>query len=570
MRSLKTHLYQKGAKTHTAPYSAAAQLVQFEREEFIDAIVGSASCLVFGAERVIINLDWEAKSFVWVALTKSLPSLALSRDQFINMCLLSGTSILSCMPDLDLELPIAQVQAARAMVTRVGNDVFSLFHESKDDSYRTLFQKAQFSIRYPVVTVADGQVEPLNWQSGPSDAHEFIGQRLPVELYLYLARGIAGPRVLNWRTKMQILETPPLDGGVSQTYKDVVQEKLRPLRVQSLALLTQSLNRYYQKSDVDVACWWSSGAKTPLGLPDATEPTKAAKAVLVKSESAKQNSDASQGSSTLWDIIKSSSTEEKDTLTVLSRSAGPESKLRAVQDIRINTTSRFLMDRDYIGSDRKLSAWGRALNTAFARAISDGAEPTSSQWSEIEEAIFMAFELLRLDVLNGQNMFPATTYSGAPMRGSDTDKAHALLISRIASLRTFKHHTIGYTGPLSRHLLAYHQLAASVRGSLRDLVEMHACNLFLSGSVARDLPNAEYNALGASLPFGEEPDLGLALVVKSYLDEMAQAPSKRQDISKWFNHALDIPGDLEKTFELWDAVSRHVSGFPIVRGTDES
>lgn len=177
----------------------------------------------------------------------------------------------------------------------------------------------------------------------------------------------------------------------------------------------------------------------------------------------------------------------------------------------------------------------------------------ASMSTEVEEAVLMAFELLRLDILNNKAMFPS--YSGQPLRGTETDKANTLLISRIACLGLFHHKAIGYTGPLSRHLLAYHQMIAAVRSSLRDLVEMHGNCMLLSGAVSRDLLPTELAALGASLPFLHEPDLGLALMVKSYLDELANDVGKRTDIRGWFSHATDLYGDLEKAWNLWDAVS---------------
>jgi len=144
---------------------------------------------------------------------------------------------------------------------------------------------------------------------------------------------------------------------------------------------------------------------------------------------------------------------------------------------------------------------------------------------------------------------------GAPMRGSETDKAYTLLLSRIACLGTFHHKEIGFTGPLSRHLLGYHQMISAVRGSLRDLVEVHALSMFMSGAVSREVEPIVYTTVGANLPFVEEPDLGLSLVVKSYLDEASNDPNKRSDIERWFNHAYDIKGDLKKAWMMWGAVS---------------
>jgi hypothetical protein len=104
-------------------------------------------------------------------------------------------------------------------------------------------------------------------------------------------------------------------------------------------------------------------------------------------------------------------------------------------------------------------------------------------------------------------------------------------------------------------LLGYHQMISAVRGSLRDLVEVHALSMFMSGAVSREVEPIVYTSVGANLPFVEEPDLGLSLVVKSYLDEASNDPNKRSDIERWFNHAYDIKGDLKKAWMMWGAVS---------------
>lgn len=61
-----------------------------------------------------------------------------------------------------------------------------------------------------------------------------------------------------------------------------------------------------------------------------------------------------------------------------------------------------------------------------------------------------------------------------------------MLISRVACLGSVVHQPVGYSGPLSRHLLAYHAIIAAVQTALRDLVEMSVVTMFLEGYVDRD------------------------------------------------------------------------------------
>ena len=523
-----------------------------EREGFVDGVQGSASCLVYGADRVIVNFDWEKKQVVWIGLPKCLAKLDLNRDQFINACLISGSSIMPALPELDAEGQVPKIQAARTLLKSVNHDINAILRH-KDGNYHNLFYKARFALKHPVIFASDGKVEPLEWKTGPSDAHEFIGQRLPEEIYFYLSRGLLGSRVLNWRTRMEVLEITPLDGGLSPAYKDLVQARLKPLRTRTLALMTHTLNRYYQKNDVELTCWFNNeGSKILLNIPDQSDPTKAADSWHVKTGQRPSSEEADDASSLLY-VIGSLSKDSEAKKTVTPRSSGSVPQLRDMEEVRLNTTWRFLQDRGYINTDHTLSAWGKALKAALVRAR-DSAQPSRTATpAEVDESILMALELLRLDVLGTQQMFPMPPYTGAPFRGSEADKSNALLISRVACLGSLQHAAIGYTGPLSRNLLAYHQTAAAVRNALRDLLEMHACYLLLSGAVDRKLSNNAYTDLGASLPLMNEPDVGLGLVVKSYLDELSS--SKRSDVTTWFAHALDIQGDLEKAWSIWDAVS---------------
>lgn len=61
-----------------------------------------------------------------------------------------------------------------------------------------------------------------------------------------------------------------------------------------------------------------------------------------------------------------------------------------------------------------------------------------------------------------------------------------MLISRVASFGKLRHKPIGYSGPLSRQLLAFRSLIHIVRATLRTLVEAVLAGLLLSGEADRD------------------------------------------------------------------------------------
>ena len=68
----------------------------------------------------------------------------------------------------------------------------------------------------------------------------------------------------------------------------------------------------------------------------------------------------------------------------------------------------------------------------------------------------------------------------------DIDKRNCMLVSRLACLGKFRHEPKGWSGPLSRHLLAYQSIISNVHKSLRDLLEMLLAAMLLEGLVDRD------------------------------------------------------------------------------------
>lgn len=65
--------------------------------------------------------------------------------------------------------------------------------------YVDMFCRARCVIKYHPVITDEGQVRPLNKEYAPNDIHEFIGYRLPDELYYYLMRGLISPQVSQHR-----------------------------------------------------------------------------------------------------------------------------------------------------------------------------------------------------------------------------------------------------------------------------------------------------------------------------------------------------------------------------------
>ena len=178
--------------------------------------------------------------------------------------MLAGSSLLPVFPpllDSTLYRKHFTIRNVTDLVVSSGDSVPRLCSQypaipSIKSVYLDQYKKAATRVRHHVVLTADGDVEILDKEHAPDDAHDCIGLRLPEELYMYLSRGMLRPRVLNWLTSGIVSITQPLAGGDGKAYQDLVKTQLDPLRRQALKLLTEPLHRYYQSRDMKTILWF--------------------------------------------------------------------------------------------------------------------------------------------------------------------------------------------------------------------------------------------------------------------------------------------------------------------------
>ncbi|KAI9763500.1 MAG: hypothetical protein M1835_007801, partial [Candelina submexicana] len=560
-------LQERKVNFRVAPYSAAAQLAYFERhpDQYIDAVMGSTELLIFEVEKVITEFDFGRKQFTWLSRSKCQEDLGkISNETFVDASLLSGSSLLPTFPPLENEALYRKPYNIRDvvnMLTTVGKSVAAVCTHYQDDpqvqrlAYLDRYKRGRSAVKHHVVLTADGKVGPLDGDKAPSDVHEFIGQRLPDELYFYLSRGIISSRVLEWLTSGVIWEAPPLEGGESVEYQNLIRTQLVPLRTQTLSLLAHSVHRYYQTKEIRLRFWFDRDNDGIIRLKDVTSPRDIISGWKVKESAMKANSGETQfAPSSLGSAVSALGKSAFTASTILSKDPSSQDQpivLETKDEILSNALWRFLHLRGYLNNEHSFSTWGKVLHATIS-AINPS--------DDLVEPAFLAVELLRLGLLNMAGMFPSHT--GAPIRGSETDKRNCLLVCRIACLVKLRHRPIGFTGPLSRNLLAYHSLTSTVRQSLRDLVETSLATLLLNGDAERD--RDDWEELGLELPFIDDNDCALGIAVKSYLDELAVYDDPGSEAAKnavkakgttdWIPNSVDFVGDLDRAFRLWDAI----------------
>ncbi|KAL8815851.1 MAG: hypothetical protein Q9223_005053 [Gallowayella weberi] len=595
---LKRTLHKHGFPFTVAPYSALAQLAYYEKHpcQFVDAIYGPSELFLYGVDKIITQFkllyqqdDAPAKEKPLDGPAKKSPKLSsqfipetsefLSIDRrscleelgripsslFDEALLLAGSKVLTAFPPAAKSKKTYPFRDVITLLAGFGGNVVALCNQYSDDEevqrldYLDRYKRAMTGIRHHIVITIEGDIDTLDKDNAPSDLHDCIGQRLPEELNMYLSRGLVRPRVLNWLASGTVVILPPYDGGDSKVYQHLIQQQLEPIRRQTLSLLADSLNRYYQRKEITTRYWFDAKAEFKFNIKDLLpSPKSSLDSWNVKDEAmskrrqtlAKQSLDLPLGSFSF--AVRSLQDVDFAAATVTPRSKD-QRVLESKDEICANAVWRFLQLRGYVDRQHQLTVWGKVL---------DGILSSTGSKSEQERAALLAVELLRLGLLSADTMFPA--YSGAPARSNEIDKRNCMLVARITSLGRLVHEPRGYSGPLSRHLLAYHSIISAVQGSMRDMLEMCTVTMFLEGCVNRE--REDWMDIALMLPLFDEESYSLGVLILHYLDELftredpISEETREEVVVRGYDWLIysDVRASLQCAFQLWDAVYKGV------------
>lgn len=267
--------------------------------QFIDAVYGPSELFCFGIDKLITKfeiaddsqnmgekdkLDFpilEHSKFQWIDRRDCLATLGnIPVNVFIDALMLSGSGLLPTFPPLENEAvyrkPFTMPNVVD-MIISCGGSVARLCAQYSTDPavkgvYLDQYKRALTRIRHHVIMTDEGEVEILDRDRAPDDAHECIGLRLPEELYMYLSRGMLRPRILNWLTSGKISITQPLAGGDGRPYQNLVKVQLDPLRRQALSLLTEPIHRYYHSRDITTSLWFDPTYEGKFNMRDLSSP----------------------------------------------------------------------------------------------------------------------------------------------------------------------------------------------------------------------------------------------------------------------------------------------------------
>jgi hypothetical protein len=563
---LKRILRRRNLHFLVAPFNASAQLAHLDMvdSDQCAAIMGSHELLLYPiSDNIITSLDWEkgnvefiSKKSIFDAIRAASNGLHVNEPLFIDGLLLLGTNSLRTFPPLlhkDWYKPNSTLWDMLAMLRANEKSVakalasFNDMVTPPDADWLDWYQKARMATQHFVYIAENGEVKVNDPENLTGDNHKYLGLQLPAEVFHYLNTGLISERIPSYITHLQVVQQPTLDGVNSPEYRDLVTKHVVPTLETALSLVMTRLHRGIIHMEINFKTWYDSSLQLPLNCRGVQQ------AALEKANS--WNGAGHTTDHDLWPICYESASLVSDGFAAETRAARGK-PIRGIDDaakIKSVVVWRWMHLRGYISDEHTLTRWGMALTLAL---IEFKGSPELE--AKLTEPLLMAFELMRLGLFNNPHLHE--DLYGLPLNGSAEDKAHVLLLSRVATLLRLRQLSYGYTGPLNKNLLAFRSLSTTVREANRDLVEAILLSMFLHGQCERE--RDDQVDISQSLPFVETPDISMGIAVKTFLDDVpvnADVAQRNQHLTefqpRYFPYATHLAEDLDQCWKLFDALT---------------
>lgn len=460
--------------------------------------MGSQELLLYPIyDSVIRSINWETKQFTVGSKNALVKELNVTPTVFIDALLMTGTSFLPTFPPLkEPSITTAQpytIQDAVNMLRTTEKSVASVctsfndILQKQDPDWLDKYQKARMAVNHFLYMDTDtNAIKVANDDNLTGDNPEYLGLRLPEEIYHYLGRGLTSGRLLSWITHKKITILPTLDGVRSEEYKKLITSQLVPTYETALGLVIPRLHRGIQFMEIELKVWFDDGFSHKITNHRNLKPNPGDQASTwdVSEEVLKgQQLPSRRAGSIGFELLALKDPKfAKATVSKAKPTSWRQKSINSAEMITSVATWRFLHHRGYVNDSHELTAWGKAL--ALAMTELEVTVKENPDVPGLDEALLLAFDLIRYDLLNAKN--PHAELFGLPMTGTEADRDSLLLISRCAVLLKLRHEENGYTGPLSKNLLAFFSQVAAVREANRDLVEATIISMFIWAQCERN------------------------------------------------------------------------------------
>ncbi|CAN8095985.1 unnamed protein product [Discula destructiva] len=562
---LQSILRKRGLHFLVPPFKATAQIAYLSKAKIVGGIMGSRELLLYPiTDPLIQNIDWAKNLLFYADRELLMQKLGVDESLFVDALLLTGTSFLPPFP--------AKAQPQQGSNTV--RDVLNMLHANgkhvmqlcsgfddvlqKHPNWFEQYCKARLIVKHCIYVSAQGSVEIENFDSLTANSHEYLGIRLPDELFHYLNVGLIRPDLLSWIIHSKVTVLPTLGGIASNEYKNLVLSKLATTRAQALGLVVPRLARGTHHYDIEVDTWFGQSAT----ISKANFQTPSPKALSwdldeklvalhfpswgpLASHTTSGPSREQAGSLAFEVLALQNSDFVKDSLGKSSSKPRADSTHHFVSSV----IWRFLHLRDYVNDSHELTSWGKALAMAMTKI--ERTVKNNPKVPGLYEALLLAFELIRHGQLN------------AIPRQDEIDNGETepsvLLASRCAVLLKLRHDAIGYTGPLRKDSLAYFSQVSAVREADRDLVDAITAHMFLYNKSNRSRTMEDYGVISSILPFiNRHPNAAMGVAIKTLLDQRSSESGSEISIDhvagSFFPKAIHFKEDVEVFKGFFDAL----------------
>jgi hypothetical protein len=208
-------------------------------------------------------------------------------------------------------------------------------------------------------------------------------------------------------------------------------------------------------------------------------------------------------------------------------------------ELHCGVVGHALAELGYISGNGELSLFGKALSQVDSVAYGEG----------YQDELLLVLELLR------RNAITATKLGMLPHRISCKAFPHekeVLLLSRVFSILSMKFYKDKtWEGEIDHDLMGFNSITKSMSRSLRNLFEMQLLNIFLRHK--SNIPYNQYAHLSIRLPFYEESNTGLGIVLKAFLVDGCRDPSV---LTAHFPSCPDPYADLQRGIHFWNQIMK--------------
>ncbi|CAJ1371337.1 unnamed protein product [Effrenium voratum] len=564
------HMRHRGCEVLQAPYFAGTQLVHFAEQGVVQAVFGPPGLLLFGLSMAIVNIDFNSATFDWIDLERILEKWTMTREQFVDACMLAGTEYCLTFPYLqvdqvsrfnfDVAVNVAKQAPLLSWLQTFPTEEMKVDHMEGYCVCKLLIQSS------PVFHVGENSVRPSTGHSFqvPNDYPSVLGDPLPSSLYFLIVSGVLSAKLPQALAKGEWLDkSQPLVDTVE--YRQLLSD-LTDYRQRALGLVARHLPLYFRSKRILCKAFWENmqnrrscdGGRARRWL----TPEKMQDVIRWNINATNVAQELQRQGMTKVDFKFCLAWHANEFLTdgplirnlrSDSQEAGRGNDTKAVSAI---VHFMLLEHLGLIADDGGMTVLGDVLK--------------DSPW-QLQEPCLVALEMMKFGILSGdpfeaaERPFPEQVkYPKAPV---DPHTKSLLLLSRVMSLVPMKLKSGMWNADVDFDLAAFHSLVRLVKRALRHLTEaslvsvllrnLHRVRLLPSSLLCASAPGEEGESHGV-LPTFMLPRACMGIVCLFFLKYKGEAKSFPRELTARFPCCSQPLEDLAMAFLFWEDLKRCV------------